>query len=93
MSSIGQTNRLFLYLPPPPPPSKKKKKKERKRTKKKKKKKETQHRAVCVLNGEGSWVFTGAVVIWTAVYLTGYDGCLTVSMNHFSCLTDLCHTG
>ena len=49
----------------------------------------------CVLDGEGSWVFTGTalVVIWTAVYLPGYSGCLTVPVNRFSCLTDRCHTG
>ena len=34
---------------------------------------------VCVLGGEGSWVFarTAWVVVWTAMYLTGYSGYVT----------------
>ena len=41
---------------------------------------------VCVLDGEGSWLFanTTLVVVWTAMSPTGYSDCLT---GHSDCLT------
>ena len=45
----------------------------------------------CVLGREGSWVFAGGalVVVWTAMYLTGYSTDDLVSVNPFHHLIDV----
>ena len=46
---------------------------------------------VCVLDRQGNWVFacTALVIVWTAVYLTGYSDYVTDSVSHFRHLLDV----